>query len=384
MTTDGAPGALRAARMRQGWSQSDAAREIVALARRRGEPVAAAASLKTLLSRWENGHVVPEPQYRALLAELLGCTPAELGIDPDARDVAAVTGTARLRAALAEAGAVDGTGLDLWLEQLATASRLDDELGAAGAGGLVRAQVEQLDRTLVHTLAAERRAAVAAVLAGATALAGAQFLDTGELDRAWEAYQRSRAAAREAHRPVAAAAALAGLASVLVEAGEPAAALTLLGGEPPHGPSAAVVRWQIARGLANAAAGHPEAAHEAFGRAERSLPHGASSQGGPASGVDRAWPGPLVIELADIELADLHRQRGEALVALHDPSAVTPLREALAAAPRSARHRGALHADLAVALAGNDPDDAAEHAREARAIAVRIGSTRIPARLGPP
>ncbi|MCW2720128.1 helix-turn-helix transcriptional regulator, partial [Pseudonocardia sp.] len=158
MTTDGAPGALRAARMRQGWSQSDTAREIVALARRRGEPVAAAASLKTLLSRWENGHVVPEPQYRALLAELLGCTPAELGIDPDARDVAAVTGTARLRAALAEAGAVDGTGLDLWLEQLATASRLDDELGAAGAGGLVRAQVEQLDRTLVHTLAAERRA----------------------------------------------------------------------------------------------------------------------------------------------------------------------------------------------------------------------------------
>ncbi|MDT7709880.1 MAG: hypothetical protein QOG20_5487 [Pseudonocardiales bacterium] len=166
---------------------------------------------------------------------------------------------------------------------------------------------------------------------------------------------------------------------MLVEAGEPAAALTLLGGEPPDGPSAAVVRWQIARGLANAAAGHPEAAREAFGRAERSLPHEASSQGGPASGVDRAWPGPLVIELAD-----LHRQRGEALVALHDPSAVTPLREALAAAPRSARHRGALHADLAVALAGNDPDDAAEHAREARAIAVRIGSTRIPARLGPP
>lgn len=40
--------------------------------------VASAKSLKTQLSRWENGHVTPE-YYQALLCELLKATPGELG-----------------------------------------------------------------------------------------------------------------------------------------------------------------------------------------------------------------------------------------------------------------------------------------------------------------
>ncbi len=47
----------------------------------RGEvDVASAASLKTQLSRWENG-TVPEEPYRTLLAELYERDLAELGID---------------------------------------------------------------------------------------------------------------------------------------------------------------------------------------------------------------------------------------------------------------------------------------------------------------
>jgi hypothetical protein len=48
------------------------------LARWKGIRVASAASLKTQLSRWENGHVTPD-QYQGLLCELYKSTPGELG-----------------------------------------------------------------------------------------------------------------------------------------------------------------------------------------------------------------------------------------------------------------------------------------------------------------
>jgi len=52
--------------------------ELMRLAERKKLKIASAASLKTQLSRWENGHVTPD-YYRALLCELLRSTPAELG-----------------------------------------------------------------------------------------------------------------------------------------------------------------------------------------------------------------------------------------------------------------------------------------------------------------
>jgi hypothetical protein len=53
--------------------------ELMKLAERKKIGVASAASLKTQLSRWENGHVTPD-YYQALLCELLGATPGELGL----------------------------------------------------------------------------------------------------------------------------------------------------------------------------------------------------------------------------------------------------------------------------------------------------------------
>jgi transcriptional regulator with XRE-family HTH domain len=376
------PGGLRAARTARGWSQSEAARELVALARAHGAAVAGAASLKTLLSRWENGHAVPEPQYRALLGELYARTPVELGIAGPPADEEATGARARLRAALAAAAAVDATGLGLWREQLDMAVRLDDELGAAGAGELVRALVERLDDTHRHVLGDPARAAVAAVLAPAAALAGAQELDRGHHDRAWRCYDRARTAAAGAGQADGVAAAVAGQAAVLVDVGEPAAAVTLLDAVEPGVDGAAHARLAGARAAALAATGDAAGTHRALGTAlqARFDPGTAPPRRDPpapaqAGRVDAVAPG-FTVELADVE-----RWHGHALAVLGDAAAVAPLRRALAAPPRSVRHRAALHADLALALAAQHPEDAVRHARQARTLAERIGSARTQALL---
>jgi hypothetical protein len=319
--------------------------------------VAGAASLKTLLSRWENGHAVPEPQYRALLGELYGRTPAELGIAGPPADPEAAGAPARFRAALAAAAAVDDAVLELWREQLDVATRLDHELGTAGAGEVVRALVERLDETVRHVIDPSRRAAVAAVLAPAAAVAGAQELDRGRPDLAWHRYGRARTAAVEASLPETAADAVAGQATVLVDVGSAAAAVALLDGAVGQLPRAARVRLAGARAAAAAALGDAAGARRAI------------------ADIDTAAPAIAV------EVADLDRWHGHALAVLGDPAAARPLRRALAAPPRSVRHRAAVHADLALALAAEHPDDAASHARTARELAERIGSTRTQERL---
>jgi transcriptional regulator with XRE-family HTH domain len=69
---------LQAARLARGWSQTRMVSELTRLARWKKIDVASASSLKTQLSRWENGHVTPE-YYQPLLCEVLKATPGELG-----------------------------------------------------------------------------------------------------------------------------------------------------------------------------------------------------------------------------------------------------------------------------------------------------------------
>ncbi len=175
--------------------------------------------------------------------------------------------------------------------------------------------------------------------------------------------------------------------------------MALLEALPPADEPVARVRIAAALGAARAALGERQGSQEAFDAAEGVLLGGTpgptsrdptdrgparrgsrARPGGPArdrsspAAVDRGRPPPGVT----IELADLHRWRGHALVALRDPAALRPLEHALAAGPASVRDRALLHADLAVALAGSGrAADAAQHARTARALARRIGSARV-------
>ena len=69
---------LKTARLSAGWSQARLAHELRRLAQRTQIGVASADSLKTQISRWENGHVLPV-FYQPLLCELFMASPAELG-----------------------------------------------------------------------------------------------------------------------------------------------------------------------------------------------------------------------------------------------------------------------------------------------------------------
>ncbi|OSY43517.1 MULTISPECIES: helix-turn-helix domain-containing protein [Pseudonocardia] len=197
---------LRAARLDRGWSQARAAQELAQLAERTGAATARPGSLKTQLSRWENGHATPAPGQRALLAELYGSTPAGLGLEPapppGAGGAVGVSSAAdRLRAALDRAAAVGDTELRLLRDQLRTTAALDGRLGTAAAHGPLAALVEQLHDLLAHTVCPDRGAALAELLAGAALLAGDQERDRAAPDRAWHAYGVAADAARRAGDP---------------------------------------------------------------------------------------------------------------------------------------------------------------------------------------
>ena len=325
--TAGRPTPLRAARDAQGWSQSVAARALAGLARQRGVPVASAASLKTLLSRWENGHATPEAPYRALLEELY----AESGVDltPPAPVPDTAGPVTRLRARLATAAAVDAEVVALWRAQLVTAQHLDDRLGGAGAANAVGVLVEQLESVLPHLPDPDRHQPVAALLARACLLAGTQALDAGDPDTAVARFTRAAETARDAGAADLVAAAAAGHADALVDVGAPQDALAVLEHARPR----------------------PDPTHPS-----RDL---AVELAEPGSGLGHGTLGTLG----------------------HAPT-VEQLSAALAESPRSARERAELHAELARACtAAGRAADAAAHARAARALATRIGSRRVLRRL---
>src|SRR5260370_10959182 len=65
-------------RRARGWSQARMAYELRRVAQHKEISVASTASLKTQISRWENGHITPD-FYQPLLCELFMVTPGDLG-----------------------------------------------------------------------------------------------------------------------------------------------------------------------------------------------------------------------------------------------------------------------------------------------------------------
>lgn len=226
---------LRAARRERGWSQGAAARELVALATRSGGPSATAGSLKTQLSRWENDHATPDPQYRALLAALYGRSEAELGLAPPATGPEGAGAADRFRAAVEAAGTLDPDAVALLHDQVRATAALDHRLGTAAAHATLAAQVEHLRTLLAHSVDPERGAALAAVLAEAALLAGDQERDLDAPDRAWSRYLLAGEAADRAGRAGAGDAARRRRVRLLREAGLDGAARALADTAPATG-----------------------------------------------------------------------------------------------------------------------------------------------------
>jgi tetratricopeptide (TPR) repeat protein len=331
--------------------------------------IMSAASLKTKLSRWENGHeAVGLPEYRRLFREIYGRTDAELGFPED-------NGTPRpaneLRARLAAARTIDPATITAFRAQIDATRRLDRQFGGLTQLEQLRGHIAHVTGLIAHGPAAGHRAALAAALAEASTLAGWQALDRDDHAQAWAHYEHAKHAAREAESARLLAHATAEQSFVLTALDENQAAVEqtaharTIGDD---GPPLLRAWLAAAHGETLAAAGHRDHALRAFDDAAALL---------PADPTDPALP---FLFLAG---AHLDRWHGNALAQLGDPGAIDHLTRALARLPDAwIRARAALLVDLAFAhAAAGDRDAALAHARTARRLAQQIHSDRQLRRL---
>jgi transcriptional regulator with XRE-family HTH domain len=372
-------GPLRAARLALGWSQARAADELTRLAATRGVPVAAAHSLKTQLSRWENRHAVPDPNYRSLLCELFDGTETELGLlgavaEPSARPVD--VGRPTLHTQLTAAAGLDGSALDLLRDQLRSHRALDHRLGAVAVRESARELSAYLRGTLLHAVRPGVRHILSALVVDAATLAGRLAHDSGDPDEGWAELGAARTAALETESSAMLAHVLAEQSAMLSDIDELPAAVELstaaeeltAGADPPLR-----ARVLAAHGTALARSGLREPARASYDEAERTL------DGQTPHRTDEFSRPPF----APFDLPAVRRHRGHAYRLLNDhSSAEEELLEALRAGGASSRDLAGLHVDLAfVNTALGHPTVAFDHARSARDLASRLGVVRVTAEL---
>src|SRR2546426_12144087 len=103
------------------------------------------ASLKTKLSRWENGHEpVRHPVYRRLFREIYGRTNEELGFPPELEDEEA----AELESRLTIARTVDAETVELFRQQIETARHVDRRFGGVTVLDQLRSSIRQMSDLL--------------------------------------------------------------------------------------------------------------------------------------------------------------------------------------------------------------------------------------------
>jgi tetratricopeptide (TPR) repeat protein len=346
------------------------AAQVIDLLARRAEtlnlPIANRASLKTKLSRWENGKEQPSEIYRRLFREIYGRTNAELGFPDDPEEDPEA---AELRTRLAVARTVDRETVDIFRRQVDHARHIDRRFGGLTQLDQLRTQLDHVHQLLTYR-AGPQRPALAGVLVEASTLAGWQALDRAALGQAWTHYERAKTAAREADSPALLAHATAEQAFVLLDLDETTAAVEQLAHARSiaHGTTASLLRaWlAAAHGETLAAAGHADDAQRAFDTANALL---------PVDPVDPALP---FLFLGD---SHLDRWRGNALARIGAPDAIDQLTAALTRLD-FVRARTGLLVDLAYSYAAaGDRDAALAHARQARRLAAQIKSDRQQRRL---
>lgn len=179
--------AIRQARLARGWSQDVLARR-VAEARRVGGESVDPQSVKTQLSRWENGHVVPDRFTRQVLADVFSTTiEAMFGLQP-ASDLP--------RPVLVEAHVTAHT-VELLRARRAVHAQTEASFGPAEASVLVSHDlmtIEGLLRVAPDPLSTELHE-VAAMIAE---LGGWIAQDSGDIDQALICTTRAHAHAQAA------------------------------------------------------------------------------------------------------------------------------------------------------------------------------------------
>lgn len=361
---------LQAVRKSLGYSADSVIAMLISRAGVVGEQVMTRASLKTKLSRWENGHEpVSGDGYQRLFRDIYGRTNEELGFPPEQQDDEA----AELRSRLAAARTVDSATVDIFRRQVDHARHVDRRFGGISLLDQLRGQINQVDDLLRFGTRRGQREELAAVLTEASTLAGWESLDRNAITQSWEHYQRAKSAAREAGSVALLAHATAEQAFVLIDLGEPMLALDQLGEARALADDVTTPllrAWlAAAHGEGHAAAGQRDEALQAFDDAKALL---------PADARDPALP---FLFLGD---SHLDRWRGNALARLGDPDAIDYLTMALPRLPAEfIRARVGMLVDLAYAhAAAGERDTAQTHARNAKRLGQQIKSDRHLRRLG--
>ncbi|MCB1298834.1 MAG: hypothetical protein KDB08_07625 [Microthrixaceae bacterium] len=370
----GSNAALRAARKRAGYSQARAAEMFVRAAKASRIPMQPdVEGLRGTISRWENGHQIPDETARRVLRIMYSATDAELGFTTSRALPVLVDGQGHeLAARLATASKVDAALIVALAAEVEALRRQDRTFGAALLSERMGALVDQLTKLMDYSLTPDATAGLAAVLADAATLAGWQAVDTGSMVRAWGHFTTATHAARIAGSSTLLAHALGERAYAILQTGDATTARATvthaltLDALPPR-----VKAWLHAASAEFAAADDArDDALTAFDRAAAVIPARGSS--------DEDTPFIL------LDSTHLARWRGSALARLADPDAIHHLMTALNAphGAHTARGMAGLHADLATAHATlRDREQALHHVREAERLAQQIGSQRLLDRL---
>jgi tetratricopeptide (TPR) repeat protein len=356
---------LKQAREALGWSQTKTVAQLIAAARRRGVMLPEPGTLKSQLSRWENGRVGLSELYRGLFCEIYDCTEEQLGLAPlPRRDEQPAS---QLLTQFAKSRVAGPAAALAYAQQVDAIRVLDREMGAPAALAELRALCTAVQDLLSHAVLPSAREPVAGVLADAAALAGWQALDTGDIQQAWKMHETAKVAAREARDVPALAHAMGQQAYVLLDVGQAGDAVQLVSAARATGANhvpAVLDAWLLA------AEAETFAALRYAGPAQRALDQAAKV----LPGADQ------LEELPYIALNDAHlgRWRGNVLAKLGDVSATEDLYRALAAMdPTFTRARASLECDLAQALvARGDRSEARKHVVRARQLAQHAGSVR--------
>lgn len=358
---------LRLARLRLGWSQAGAMRRFEDAVARAGDTAPSGASLKRMFAYWETGErAVTVPAYRRAFVEIYAAPPEALGFAPPDE-----TGRiAEIRSRPLDLVDVDAELVALFEAQTQYLRELDRRLGSAAQALLAGSHVEQISAVLHHSVGTQR-AALAAALAEAAALAGWQALDRADLRGAWDYHETGRSAAAESGSPSVAAHVVAQQGFVLLDSNQPELAVEAMtrAGEQAAGCPPLLRAWLAA------AKAEALAATGAAGATRRSLEDAQALLSADGDGDERL---PYLM-LSEEHLA---RWQGHCFARLGDPEAIESLPRALAAESDSVRAAISLHTDMALALLNAGlVAEAKEEASRAMEMAERFGSARQRKRL---